>query len=177
MITNPLIYLFSLAFLATALYTLETKTSWKVVHIFPTILTLYIFTTLLASLDIFSKNANIHHIYTLTLTNLIPAMLFLMLIQIDFTKLLRSNTIGCACTLGVKRYWFLVLLSLGVSFLSQLLAYHFTPNYTPLTTLLIAALLGVIGSFTKLQKVGGSKEIAMTMLYLVIALVGSQTTF
>jgi len=279
MITTPLIYLFTLAFLATSLYALETKTQWKVFRIVPSVVMIYAFSMLLASLGVFAHNEAITHIYTLTKTNLLPAMLFLMLLQVDirhffklgkklllayvlavvsiafsfivvvklfafspditsafgalagswmggtanmvavgdalgvsekafgyalvvdsvnytlwvmlllflipfaslfnrFTKseadLAYLHTIGCACTMGAKRYWLLILLALFVSFISQFFAQYITWINTTTTVVLIASFLGVLGSFTKLREVGGSSEVATTMLYLIIALMGSR---
>ncbi len=279
MITNPLLYLFTLAILATALYTLEVKTSWRVFRVVPSVVLIYAFSMLLASLGVFAHNDAITHIYTLTKTNLLPAMLFLMLLQVDlyhFVKLGKKlllayllavisialsfivvvklfdfspdiaaafgalagswmggtanmvavgsalgvsedafayalvvdsvnytlwvmlllflvpfanyfnrftqsegslaylNGIGCACTMGAKRYWLLILMALAVSFVSQVFAHSITFINTTTTMVLVASLLGVLGSFTKLREVGGSSEVATTMLYVIVALIGSR---
>ena len=42
---------------------------------------------------------------------------------------------------------------------------------------LMATLFGVLGSFTKLRDVNGSSEVATTMLYILIALIGSKAVF
>ena len=82
--------------------------------------------------------------------------------------------VGCACEMGAKRYWLLVILAVVVSLFSQLLATQISFINTTTTVVLVASLLGVAGSFTKLRNVGGSSELATTMLYLLIALIGSQ---
>jgi len=84
--------------------------------------------------------------------------------------------VGCACSMGAKRYWLLILLALIVSFVSQLLAYRFSIINTTTTMVVVASVLGVLGSFTKLRDVGGSSEVATTMLYVIVALIGSQAT-
>ena len=38
----------------------------------------------------------------------------------------------------------------------------------------LASLFGVLGSFTKLKEINGSSEVATTMLYIIIALIGSK---
>ena len=279
MITNPLIYLFTLAFIATFFFLLESKTSLKVFKLIPAIVFVYGATMLFASLGLFESNAEINAIYKTTKTNLLPAMLFLMLLQIDlrhffklgksliiayalavisiafafivvaisfkftpdmsgafgalagswmggtanmiavgtaldvseeafayalvvdsvnytlwvmlllflvpfasyFNKFTHSSEnlsylgdIGCACNMGAKRYWLLILLSLVVSFLAQYLSTFFTFLSATTTVVLLATLFGILGSFTKLRDLNGSSEVATSMLYIIIALIGSK---
>ena len=231
---------------------------------------IYAFTMFLASVGIFGNNEAVKHTYQLTKTNLLPAMLFLMLLQIDFRHFLQLGksliiayilavfsigfafifvavlfhfntdmsgafgalagswmggtanmvavgsalgvpenafayalvvdsvnytlwvmlllflvpfakyfnrftksednlaylgSIGCACTMGTKRYWLLIALSLFVSLASQLLAHSFTLLNTTTTVVVLATLFGVLGSFTRLREINGSSEVATTMLY------------
>lgn len=279
MISNPLIYLFTLALLATLLYLLESKTNFKVFKFIPAVVMIYALSMLLASLGLFESNSEVNDIYKKTKTNLLPAMLFLMLLQIDFRHFLylgRSllisymlavsslafafilvsfifnfssdmsaafgalagswmggtanmiavgsalhvseesfayalvvdsvnytlwvmlllfmvpfasnfnkftksdenlanlSEIGCACSMGAKRYWLLILLALVASFLAQYMSTLFTLLNTTTTTVVVASLLGTLGSFTRLKELNGSSEVATTMLYVIIALIGSQ---
>jgi len=87
------------------------------------------------------------------------------------------SEIGCACTLGAKKYWLLISLALIVSFVSQWLAWHVEILNKTTTIVLLATLFGLLGSFTKLKKVNGSSEVATTMLYILIALIGSKALF
>ena len=84
------------------------------------------------------------------------------------------DKIGCACSMGAKRYWLLIALALGASLLSQLLATQFIILNTTTSIVLFSTLLGVLGSFTKLRFINGSNEVATTMLYILIALIGSR---
>lgn len=279
MITNPLIYLFTLAFIATFFYLLESKTSLRVFKLVPAVVMIYAFSMLLASLDVFESNAEVNAIYKQTKTNLLPAMLFLMLLQIDlrhffklgksllisyvlavssiafgfivvafmfdfssemsaafgalagswmggtanmiavgsalnvsedafayalvvdsvnytlwvmlllflvpfasyFNKFTKSSEnlaylgdIGCACNMGAKRYWLLILFALVVSFLTQYLSTLFNFLNATTTVVILASLFGVLGSFTKLREMNGSSEVATSMLYIIIALIGSK---
>jgi len=281
-ITNPLVYLFVLAFVATAFNTLESKTSFKIFKFVPAVVMIYAFSMLLASLGAFEYNQEINEIYKLTKTNLLPAMLFLMLLQVDFThffKLGKSllisyvlavlslacgfiivaivfdfdnstasafgalagswmggtanmiavgsalevsqeafgyslivdsvnytlwvmlllflvpfakvfnhftssdenmaylGEIGCACNIGAKRYWLLILFAIIVSFISQVIAENIQLLNKTTTIVLLASLFGVLGSFTKLKEMNGSSEVATTMLYIIIALIGSKAVF
>ena len=282
MISNPLVYLFILAFIATAFNTLESKTSFKIFKYLPAVVMIYAFSMFLASMGVFEYNDEINSIYKLTKTNLLPAMLFLMLLQVDFThffKLGKSllisyilailslacgfivvaivfdfnqdmasafgalagswmggtanmiavgsalevsqeafgyalivdsvnytlwvmlllllvpfakafnhftksdenmaylGEIGCACNMGAKRYWLLILFAIVVSFVSQVIAENFQILNKTTTIVLLASLFGVLGSFTRLKEMNGSSEVATTMLYIIISLIGSKAVF
>jgi len=281
LITNPLLYLFSLASLVTFFYLLESKTSLRVFKLIPSVVFIYASSMLLASLGLFDTNAELNAIYKQTKTNLLPAMLFLMLLQVDlrhFVKLGKSliiayilavlsiafgfivvalifnfspsmsaafgalagswmggtanmiavgsalnvgeeafayalvvdsvnytlwvmlllflvplasyfnkftsssenlayisemGDIACACNMGAKRYWLLILLALGVSFITQYLASQFQIINATTSMVIFASVLGIIGSFTRLKELNGSSELSTSMLYLIIALIGS----
>ena len=282
MISSPLFYLFTLALLATFFHLLERKTSFKILKFIPAVVLIYAFSMLFASLGVFDKNEEIDSIYKLTKTNLLPAMLFLMLLQIDFRHFFRLgknllvsyvlavtslafgfivvsmifsfdrdsasafgalagswmggtanmiavgsalgvsqeafgyalivdsvnytlwvmlllflvpfakyfnkftksdesmaylSEIGCACSMGVPRYWLLILLALVASIASQMLALHIEVLNKTTTIVLLASGLGILGSFTRLKNLNGSSEVATTMLYIIIALIGSKAVF
>ena len=279
MITTPLLYLFILAFIATAFNMLESKTTLKIFKFIPAVVMIYAFSMLLASLGVFEQNEEISAIYKLTKTNLLPAMLFLMLLQVDlrhffklgksllisyvlavfsiafgfiavaflfdftpetssafgalagswmggtanmiavgsalevsesafayalvvdsvnytlwvmlllflvpfaatFNKFTKSDEnlaylgdIGCACNMGAPRYWLLIALALVASLLSQVIAENFQILNKTTTMVILASFFGILGSFTKLRELNGSSEVATTMLYIIIALIGSK---
>ena len=278
MITTPLAYLATIALIVAFFAFLDLKTNYKILKYVPAVILIYALSMLLASLGMFEQNAQIHHIYKLTKTNLLPAMLFLMLLQVDFRHFLKLGkslliaytlavfsiaaafvltafifhfdadtaaafgalagswmggtanmvavgsalgvpedafayalvvdsvdytlwvmlllflvpfakffnkftnseanlaylgAIGCACSMGAKRYWLLIALALGVSLLSQVLATKFVILNATTSMIIFATLLGIAGSFTKLRFVNGSSEVSTTMLYTLIALIGS----
>ncbi len=280
MITNPTVYLFTLAFIATFFFLLESKTSFKIFKLIPSVVFIYGASMLVASLGLFDTNAEINAICKQTKSNLLPSMLFLMLLQVDLRYLLkigkslliayilavfsigvsfvlvmfafgfspemsrafdalagswiggtanmiavgealhvgkdalddalvvdsvnytlwvtillflvpfasyfnkftksRENIaylegVGCACTIGTKRYWLLIFLSLSVSFLTQYLSTLFTFHSTITTVVILATLFGTLGSFTKLRELSGSSEVANSMLFMIIALIGSHS--
>jgi len=279
LISNPLLYLFTLAFVVTFFHLLESKTRVRIFKYVPAVVMIYAASMFLASLNLFGENEKIEKIYSLTKTNLLPAMLFLMLLQVDFRHFARLgrtlisayvlavlsiafafvvvafafsfspdmsaafgalagswmggtanmiavgealgvsedafayalvvdsvnytlwvmlllflvpfanifnkftsssqnlaylDELGCACSMGAPRYWLLILLALLVSFASQLLANEFVLLSTTTSMVLFATLFGILGSFTKLRELNGSSEVATTMLYVIIALIGSQ---
>ncbi|MEA3371039.1 MAG: DUF819 family protein, partial [Campylobacterota bacterium] len=282
MITSSLLYLFTLAFVATAFSLLESKTALKIFKYVPAVVMIYASSMFLASMGVFESNNEINAIYKLTKTNLLPAMLFLMLLQVDFrhffklgktllisyvlavlsiafgfivvsllfnfnadmsaafgalagswmggtanmiavgsalgvsedafayalvvdsvnytlwvmmllflvpfatafNKFTKSDEnlaylseIGCACSMGAKRYWLLIALALVVSLGAQLITEYVEILNKTTTIVLLASLFGVLGSFTKLKEINGSTEVATTMLYIIIALIGSKAVF
>ncbi|DAB29602.1 MAG TPA: hypothetical protein CFH84_08270 [Sulfurimonas sp. UBA12504] len=282
MITSPLTYIFTLAFSATAFALLEQKTNLKIFKYIPAVVMIYAYTMFLASVGFFDSNKEINAIYILAKTNLLPAMLFLMLLQIDLRHFLRLgkrvtfayvaavlslmisfivvsylfafdrdmaaafgalagswmggtanmiavgsalgvnqeafgfalvvdsvnytlwvmlllfivpfaaafnrfakseanfasvSTIGCACNMGAKRYWLLIFLALLISLVSQLLASYIEFLNSTTTVVLLATIFGVIGSFTRLKNLNGTNEVATSMLYLLVALIGSRAIF
>lgn len=279
MIASPLIYLLIIALSVAAIHLLATKTASKFFTYVPAVVLIYALMMLFGMSGLFAHNEAIGHIYTVTKTNLLPAMLFLMLLEIDlkhflhlgkklvsayilavfslvvafvvvawsfgfnkemaaafgalsgswmggtanmvavgsalhvpedafayalvvdsvnytlwvmfllflvpfakiFNRFTKSQSdldylseIGCACSMGAKRYWLLIALSLVVSFFSQLLAQYFVILNTTTTMVLFATLFGLLASFTPLRKINGSSEVANTMLYILIALIGSR---
>ncbi|MDX1295919.1 MAG: DUF819 family protein, partial [Sulfurimonadaceae bacterium] len=89
----------------------------------------------------------------------------------------RLEDLGCACNVGPKRYWVLVIISLIVAWLCQVSSSYLGGLSTTTWMVLIATLLGLTGSYTPLGKMNGSGEIASTMLLLLVALIGSRADF
>ncbi len=283
MITSPIFYLFALALMAFSIGMFEQKSRLKFFKFVPSFVLIYIFSMSLASMGVFEQNEAIDAVYQNTKKNLLPAMLFLMLLQIDirdFLKLGKSllisyalalfslsfafvfisfvfdfdkeaasafgalsgswmggvanmvavgsalnvsqeafgyalivdsvnytiwimfllfltpfahkfnsfsashekmaklSEIAGACSIGEKRYWLLIFLAMFVAFgVNFIAASGFVVlNYTT-TTVLLATLLGLLGSFTRLKTINGSSEAAMIMLYMLIALIGSKALF
>lgn len=280
MIHSPLLYLFILALLATLLSRLEQMSKFKIFTYIPSVVMIYAFAMALSMGGVFAHNDAIAHIYKIAKQNLLPAMLFLMLLQVDlrhfaqlgkkliiayllavvsiglsivlvvklfgfstqiaaafaalsgswmggtanmiavgsalnvdessfgyamvvdsvvyslwvvvlllsvpfakkfntFTQVhqAKDNTsmIGCACTVGAKRYYLFITLSLVVAFILNLMASNGIVVMSYTTTLVLGATsLGLLGSFTPLKSMAGSSEIANTMLYLLVALIGSR---
>lgn len=279
MLSSPLFYLLSLSVIVVFFVFLE-KQFPKLFNYLPSIVLVYLLTMFLASQNFWQLNSQIEHIYTVSKSNLLPAMLFLMLLQVNvlsfaklgkkmlvayftalfslfiafiavfllfhftendvgifaslagswmggtanmlaiaaafnvdeaslayaivtdsinytfwivllfmlkpfaplfnhFTKASASEAtlleLGCACSIGAKRYYPLILLAILVSIFSQIFANFFTLISVTTTVVLIATFLGVLGSFTNLKYLNGSSEIATTMLFFLVALIGSQT--
>jgi len=83
MITTPLFYLITVALLAALLGTLEKVTRHKVFTFLPAVVLIYASAMLLAQLGLWQESAAVHGSYKSVKTVLLPAMLFVMLLQID----------------------------------------------------------------------------------------------
>ena len=282
MISSQTVYLFTLVFLITSLYFLEKKSHAKIFSYVPIVVLIYLLSMAAAAFGMFEKNEAIASAAATAKSNLLPAMLFLILLQVDFRAFVKlgcslvvayflaafslacafiavplafgleremlgafgalcgswmggtanmiavgsalgvseeafgyallvdsinytwwfalllflvpfasafarfsgaqtqSTTLceaGCSCTLGAKRYWLFVVLSLLVSFFVQFCSWHVAFLNPVTTSVVLATLLGIAGSFTKLRDWGGSNEIATSMLYLLVAIIGSQAVF
>ncbi|MEK6660110.1 MAG: DUF819 family protein, partial [Campylobacterota bacterium] len=93
-------------------------------------------------------------------------------------QMAKLEAIGCVSAVGEKRYWLLIFLSTLVSVSVNFLAYSGFEilNYTT-TTVILATVLGILGSFTKLKTINGSSSMGSAMLYMLIALIGSKALF
>ncbi|WP_201352276.1 DUF819 domain-containing protein [Hydrogenimonas urashimensis] len=85
--------------------------------------------------------------------------------------------LGCACTIGPRRYWLLLGSALIVALLSQWLGARLPWLGQATWSVLIATFLGVAGSYTPLARLNGAQELAGTMLLLLVALIGSRAQF
>ncbi|MEA1919332.1 MAG: DUF819 family protein [Campylobacterota bacterium] len=276
-----LLYLLSIAFIALGVMRLEQR-GWKVFNYLPGIVMVYALSMLIAQSAQWHDNEAITQSYQLLKNNLLPAMLFLMLLSINFKAFLgmgralliaysgafislifsfvfvfwlfgfsedesgvfaalsgswmggtanmlaigsalhvseaqmgyamivdslnytfwvmsllalvalaprfnrwsgasishnQISDIGCSCTIGPKRYWLLLLIAFIVSLSSQVLAMQLEGLSPTTWVVLIATFFGLLGSQTPLSKVNGANPIANTMLYLLVALIGSRANF
>ena len=268
--------------IATFLSGLEQKTKWRFFNYIPAVVLIYASTMFFASSGLWQLNEDINNSYKLAKTNLLPAMIFLMLLQVDirefaklgkkliiayvlavasialgfilislilgfdkdmsgafgalagswmggtanmvavgsaldvsdeafgyalivdsfnytfwvalllfmvgfaqvfnkFTNTKASEdivaTVGCACNMGAKRYWLLIIISLAVSLFSQLIAQNISIINSTTTMVIASTIIGVLASFTKLREINGSSDVANSMLYMLIALIGSRAVF
>jgi uncharacterized membrane protein len=283
MIGSPLLYLFTLALLVAVISLFERKGEFKFFKYIPAVVLIYIFSMIFASFGLFEQNEAIDTVYENTKKYLLPAMLFLMLLQVDardFFKLGRSlliaytlalfsivfgfivvswafsfdtdmagafgalsgswsggmaNMVAVGAALGVSQeafgyalivdsvnytIWiiFLLFLTPFAHYFNSFMASHeqmqtieniryipavgsnrylsllllsafvaFSVNFTAdsgfeifnytTTTVILATLLGILGSFTKLKTMNGAGTLGSAMLYLLIALIGSKALF
>jgi len=88
MITLPLVYISFLSIFA-AIALLLSKKEFKILQYIPPIVLLYLLIMILSSNGFFEKNEEIKHLYTTIKANMLPAMLFLMLLPHKITTLFK----------------------------------------------------------------------------------------
>ena len=89
MITTAFSYLAVLLFIASILVYLEAKTNAKIFEYLPAIVILYFSIMTLSTLELWTKTEEITNSYKAFKSNLLPAMIFLMLLQSDIRKILK----------------------------------------------------------------------------------------
>ncbi|MEN8146166.1 MAG: DUF819 family protein [Campylobacterota bacterium] len=112
MITAPLFYLFSVALLAALIGTLEKVTKHKLFTFLPAVVLIYAAAMLLAQLGLWQESSSVHDSYKSVKTVLLPAMLFVMLLQIDlkaFAGLGRSLIIAYVSSVLSLSFAFIAL--------------------------------------------------------------------
>ncbi|MDO8260194.1 MAG: DUF819 family protein, partial [Candidatus Magasanikbacteria bacterium] len=102
MISSPLLYLLTLALLVSVISLVEQKGRLKFFKYVPAVVLIYIFSMVFASLGLFEQNEAIDTVYENTKKYLLPAMLFLMLLQVDIRDFFKlGKSLRIAYTLAV----------------------------------------------------------------------------
>ncbi|MGO1580655.1 MAG: DUF819 family protein [Peptoniphilaceae bacterium] len=110
MITNGFMYLGFLVFLAGVIVILEKNFSGKFFKYVPAVVLLYFISMLLSTFGLWEKTDEVNLYYSTVKGNLLPAMIFLMLLRCDLRKILR---LGPNMLLG----FFSAVLSIGLGFI------------------------------------------------------------
>ena len=123
MITTAFPYLSILIFIASMLVYIETKTKVKFFDYLPAIVILYFTVMTLSTFGVWEKTDEINHVYKAFKANLLPAMIFLMLLQSDIRAILKLGK-------KILLTFFLasVSISLGFIIMFALLQNFFEPD-------------------------------------------------
>ena len=89
MITDGLSYLALLLFVASSIVLIEHHTRWRLFSYLPSIVLIYLAVMLLSTWGLWQKNEAITHTYQELKSLLLPAMIFLMLLQADIRQIIR----------------------------------------------------------------------------------------
>ncbi|MFC3094051.1 DUF819 family protein [Alteromonas sediminis] len=122
MLSDPFSYIASLLFIAGVLKAVEVHSRWRLFSVLPAIVLLYFLVMVASTLGLWEKSADMSNAYKVMRNNLLPAMIFLMLLQADMRKIIQLGPrmlvafLCAALTIGVG---FIVSFSL---FQSQLAA-------------------------------------------------------
>lgn len=123
MVTDSFTFIAILLFIASSLYFVENHFSFKIFEFLPTIVILYFSIMLLSTFGVFEKSEEINSSYKELKTNLLPAMLFLMLLNANLKEIKK---------LGFKMLltFFLASFSISIGFIGMfaLMSSYFEPN-------------------------------------------------
>ncbi len=158
MIAYAYLYLVCISLLAaSALYL--SKKEYKALQYLPPIVLLYMITMLLSSWGLFEKNEEITQSYTTLKSNLLPAMIFLMLIPNKMTEILR---------LGPKMLFAFLFASLSLisAFILVFMLFRLEASDIEILTPLAGSWMGGTGNMLAVASAIHSSEnaIGITML-------------
>ena len=117
MITTPFEYLTILIFIASILVYIQHKTKAKLFEYLPAIVILYFLIMTLSSIGLWHKTAEITQTYKAFKSNLLPAMIFLMLLQADIRKILKLGK-------KILLTFFLASFSISIGFIVSFGLFH-----------------------------------------------------
>jgi uncharacterized membrane protein len=117
MITTAFPYLSTLLFIASMLVYLEAKSKAKFFEYLPAIVILYFSVMTLSSLEVWTKTDEINHAYKAFKSNLLPAMIFLMLLQSDIRKIFQLGK-------KILLTFFLASISISLGFIVMFALMH-----------------------------------------------------
>lgn len=159
MISHPFTYLLILSFLA-ALALLLSKKGYKPLQYIPPIVLLYMLVMMLSSWGLFEKNEDISQSYSTLKSNLLPAMLFMMLLPNKVTSLFR---------LGPKMLlsFFLASSTLFLAFVLSFLLLDLSSSDIEIFSPLAGSWMGGTGNMLAVASAVDSSESAIGITMLI----------
>jgi len=146
MIENPYIYLVFLAAVATLIVLIQKQSHAKIFEYLPAIVILYFLVMLLSTVGMWHKNSAITTAYSTVKDNLLPAMIFLMLLSSDIRQI---------SVLGKKMIltFLLASLSIGIGFIVMFVFLHasFEPDAWKAFAALSGSWMGGTGNMVAIQ--------------------------
>jgi uncharacterized membrane protein len=117
MIENGLIYLVALILIASAVVYTEKKTEGKIFEYLPSIVIIYFLVMLFSTFGLWEKSDSVTTTYKAVKSNLLPAMIFLMLLSADMREIFK---------LGKKMLltFFLASVSIAIGFIGTFTLFH-----------------------------------------------------
>ena len=146
MIETAFPFLALLLFIASFLVYLEQQSQAKLFEYLPAIVILYFTIMTLASLGVWTKTAEITSLYKGFKSNLLPAMIFLMLLQTDIRKILKLGR-------KILLTFFLASLSISLGFIIMFALLHnlFEPTAWKAFGALSGSWMGGTGNMVAIQ--------------------------
>jgi uncharacterized membrane protein len=117
MIENGLVYLVALMLISSTIVFVEKKSQAKLFEYLPSIVVIYFVVMLFSTFGFWEKTESVTHTYKSVKSNLLPAMIFLMLLSADMREIFK---------LGRKMLltFFLASFSIALGFIGMFLLMH-----------------------------------------------------
>ncbi len=162
MITTAFPYLTTLLFIASMLVFLETKTKAKFFEYLPAIVILYFTVMTLSTLELWTKTDEVNSAYKAFKSNLLPAMIFLMLLQSDVRKIFKLGK-------KILLTFFLASLSISLAFIVMFALLHsaFEPEAWKTFGALSGSWMGGTGNMVAIQASLGLESDKMGNVLLI----------
>ena len=162
MIENGFVYIAVLMVTAASLVFLEKKTHAKIFAYLPAIVILYFLVMLFSTFGLWQKNDAIYSAYYVLKTNLLPAMIFLMLLGADLREIVKMGKKMLAT-------FFLASLSIGVGFVGMFALFqsYFPPEAWKPFAALCGSWMGGTGNMIAIQGALNVPDSAMGYTLLI----------
>ncbi|HQR74246.1 MAG TPA: DUF819 family protein [Sulfurovum sp.] len=146
MIENGFVYVAVLMVTAASLVFLEKKTHSKIFAYLPAIVILYFVVMLFSTFGLWQKNASITNTYVALKTNLLPAMIFLMLLSADLREIVKMGKKMLAT-------FFLASFSIAIGFIGMFALFqtYFPPEAWKPFAALCGSWMGGTGNMIAIQ--------------------------
>ncbi len=162
MIETPFTYITILIFTASILVYIEHKSKSKLFEYLPAIVILYFLVMTLSTLGLWHKTEEINSIYKEFKSNLLPAMIFLMLLQSDIRKILKLGK-------KILLTFFLASFSISLGFIISFAIFHnyFEADSWKAFGALSGSWLGGTGNMVAIQGALNLKDSQMGYVLLI----------
>ncbi len=117
MVDTPLLYIAILLFIASQIIYIEHKFKWRIFKIIPPIVILYFTVMTLSTLEIIPSGSDVDETYSSIKRYLLPAMIFLMLLELDIRVLFRVGKSTIAT-------FFLASFTISIGFIVMFYLFH-----------------------------------------------------
>ncbi len=159
MIETPFAFITLLLFIASSLVYLADRSSSKLFEYLPAIVILYFSIMLLSLLGVWERNDAITATYKAFKGNLVPAMIFLMLLQTDIRKVLKLGK-------KILLTFFLASVSIAIGFILTFALFHhaFKPDAWKAFGALSGSWMGGTGNMVAIQEALNLPELGNVLI-------------
>jgi len=162
MVGNGIAYLVLLIIIASSVVFIEKKTKYKLFEYLPSIVIIYFSVMLFSTFGLWQKTESITTTYTFFKSNLLPAMIFLMLLSADMREIFK---------LGKKMLltFFLASVSIAFGFIGTFALFHnyFEPDSWKAFAALSGSWMGGTGNMVAIQGALNLPDSAMGYTLLI----------